>query len=67
MYSQIIIKNNGLLSGNYTKTEDFVEFAAQQHPPLLETFLNDDNIQEMTVVSTSVGFVTTYTKVYAER
>ena len=55
-------KNSGILSGqkdiliNY-KNKIF-------NIPVMKEFLNDNDLQEITIISTCVGFKKTFTKIY---
>jgi hypothetical protein len=51
-------------SGEETSGEKYWQDLADS-TPLLKAFCDDDDIQEMTVTSASIGFTRTYTKQYA--
>ena len=64
---EVIIKGNGFLSGKY-EIEVAVGDPSQVglwDIPLVKAFLEDDDIQEMTIVSTNIGFVKTIRKQFA--
>lgn len=63
----LTIKGNGFLSGKY-ETEVPIGDPSQGglwDIPLVKAFLDDDDIQEMTITSTNIGFVKTLRKQFA--
>lgn len=55
------VKNVGMISGEWTKD---IPWSECRGIPVVDAFLEDNDIQEITVVSTNFGFVRTYTKQY---
>lgn len=64
IYSPIVRSiRKSMISGEDTEDIDYRE-SLSARPAVLQAFLEDDDLQEMTVVSTNIGFVRTYRKQY---
>jgi hypothetical protein len=59
---EVVVKSVSVISGETKYREDI----SNSDIPILKTFWEDNDIQEITVVSTNVGFVKTFTKVYVK-
>jgi hypothetical protein len=57
---EIICKTNSVISGLHTEAVRFDD--ALFDIPILEAFVEDEDLYEMTIVSTCIGFVKTFTK-----
>ena len=61
---QLRLKGSGVFRGEHS---EFVEVDDENLPwdaKIIEAFLSDDDIQEITIVSANIGFVKTLTKQY---
>ncbi len=55
IYDEMItLESIGILSG---KTSGVILWSNLDNIPVIQAFLNDDELQEMTVCSTNIGFV----------
>lgn len=63
--SEIHCKTISAISGEHS--EDIPHTSEQFKIPILREFIADDEIQEITVVSTNIGFVRTFRKYYRKQ
>ena len=62
LYSEMIsVKVVSMLSGKYEYVVPYLEL---DESPILTHWLRDDDLQEITVCSTNIGFCRTYSKQY---
>ena len=61
---QIRLQNKSMISGTYDKLVDADAPELPTDMPIIKAWLDDDDIQEITIVSASVGFIKTFTKQY---
>lgn len=65
IYSEkLLLKNSGVLSGTFEKEVTIGDENMPWGNPIVKTFLDDDDIQQMEIVSTCIGFVKRLTKQY---
>ncbi len=51
-----------MIGGKYTAEASLKELRKDDNPEILRAFANDEDLIEMRVISTCIGFVRTYTK-----
>lgn len=56
------LKSNGIISGKVEMEVQVGDDSLPWDAPIIQAFLNDEDLQEMTIVSTNIGFVKTITK-----
>lgn len=62
-FSQTLrLQNNSMLSGKYDKQVTIGDEHLPWDMPIIRAFLDDNDITEMTIVSTNIGFIKTLTK-----
>ena len=67
IYSPIVrLTNVGATSGNFEEYADYGELTYGDSP-ILREFFNDDDVQEITIVSSNIGFIKTFRKFYKEQ
>jgi len=63
LYSRTLrLKNDGMISGSFEKDVEVGDNNMPWDSPIIVAFLDDDDIREITIVSTCIGFVKTLTK-----
>ena len=62
-------KNSGIISGTHERDVEIGDesSAVPWNSGIIKAFLEDDDIQEITIVSSCIGFVKTLTKKYKPR
>lgn len=65
--SKLRYRNSSIIAGELEGEIEIGDPRIPWHDPIISAFLDDDDIQEITLVSTCVGFVKTLTKQYAKR
>lgn len=61
----ILCRRKSLLSGSGEEWENVEDMLADECcPPVLREWIEDVDLQEITVVSTNIGFTRTYTRFY---
>jgi hypothetical protein len=60
-YLELIQTNSNSIFG---KVERFDNYKKLEEQPLLKAFLDDNDLQEITICSSNIGFVNTYRKFY---
>lgn len=63
---EVIVDVLSMRTGEHTDKESLSELK-ESNIAILRAFAEDDDIQEMRVVSTNIGFVRTYNKTYKKR
>lgn len=63
MYQRTLrLQNAGMISGQFDETVEVGDDNLPWDAPIIAAFLADDDIQEITITSTNIGFVKTLTK-----
>lgn len=64
--AEVLMKGTSAIAG---VQKEFIpyKYTALPQTPLIKAFLDDDDIQEITVCSSNIGFVRTFQKQYIER
>ena len=60
------LKSTSTFTGTIERDVEAGDAILPWHNALVQAFLADDDLQEMTIVSTNIGFVKTLTKQYAK-
>jgi hypothetical protein len=63
---EVIVDVISMLSGKHKDMESLASLK-ESNLPILRAFAEDNDIQEMRLVSTNIGFVKTYSKTYKKR
>lgn len=63
----LALKNSGLLSGQWEREVEIGDENLPWTTPIIKAFLAEDDLQEMTLISTCIGFVKTLTKQFHDK
>jgi hypothetical protein len=63
---EVIVDVISMITGKHTDKQSLSQLR-ESNLPILRAFAEDNDIQEMRLVSTNIGFVKTYSKTYKKR